>query len=96
MTAGSEAGYSPAYWAEAAREGAGVRQYIVRLAAPREAAFRDALDRLRWEAGVETLWAEWGEDEGEARVECCGDLGELLAALAGVVASGGVVAIHQG
>jgi hypothetical protein len=96
MTAGSEAGYSVAYWAEAARCEAGVRQFAVRLAAPSEAAFRDALGRLRWEAGVETLWAAWDAGEGEARVECCGDLDELLAALGGVVAAGDVVAVYRG
>lgn len=58
-----------------------MRQYRIRLAIASEHAWRRVLDDLRWEAGIDTLSAEWGAGEGEARVECFGDVATVLEAL---------------
>ena len=87
--------YSPHGWLYQARERAEMRQYIVRLAVASEHAWRRLLDDLRWEAGIDTLSADWAAGEGEARVECFGDVATVLDALRAAGQAGAVLAVHR-
>jgi hypothetical protein len=55
-----------------------MRQYTIRVAVASEHAWRRLLDDLRWEASIDTLSADWGAGEGEALVECFGDVATVL------------------
>jgi hypothetical protein len=95
MTEQPTQGYSPAYWADWARGEVAVRQYTIRLAIGSEQAWRRVLDNLRWDAGIDTLGASWDAGEGEARVECFGDLDAVLRALAAAGQEGAVLAVAR-
>jgi hypothetical protein len=72
-----------------------VRRYRVCLAASSDAAFRRVLDDLRWEAQIDALDITWVAGEGEARVECFGDIEAVFAALKAVGQEGAVLAVQR-
>ncbi len=53
------------------------------------------LDDLRWDAGIDTLSAGWAAGEGEARVECFGDVATVLDALKSAGQEGAVLAVQR-
>ena len=73
--------YYPLVWVGQSHTGVEMRQYTIRLAVASEHSWRQVLDDLRWEAGIDTLSADWAAGEGEARVECFGDVAAVLDAL---------------
>lgn len=79
-----------------------MRQYTIRLAVASEHARRRLLDDLRWRgtrpeggSNIDTLSADWVAGEGEALVECFGDVAVVLDALRAVGQEGALLGIAR-
>jgi hypothetical protein len=82
-------------WVGQPRARVEMRQYTIRMAVGSEHAWRRLLDDLRWEASIDTLSADWVAGEGEAVVECFGDVATVLDALKAAGQEGAVLAIAR-
>jgi hypothetical protein len=87
--------YYPLGWIGQPRARVEMRQYTIRLAVASEHAWRRLLDDLRWEGNIDTLSADWVAGEGEALVECFGDVASVLDALKAAGQDGAVLGIAR-
>ena len=87
--------YCPSGWVGRPCAGMEMRQYTIRLAIASEHAWRRVLNDLRWEANIDTLSADWAAGEGEALVECFGDVTTVLDALKAPGQEGAILAVAR-